>query len=456
MLVKYAQTSAAVIASTFLSFASASQAATIGVSPGEWTRFTFPRVGQPALDAFTFNASPTGAILYVTDAGLSGDRFSVSVNGTSVGTTSPASRGSSCGFDPKNCFTSSLMSNGTFVLKDSGEQNIDITTTASAVSGIGGVGFLRADTTFINLYGNVGARADFISILNGASKGVRFYEDQLDPTSSFTQLFADVIDRSNFNPFGDLLDQVTSGVGPYAPSKPVNLLLGYNLPSVLGGAQFDTFQAIDLEDIKKLPTGNSLSDSPTSVIAHEVAEASLIASGLLFEQAHPIAIGAQNLVLKDETGGQRALQIGNRSLPLGIILNNLYTKGDLKPESALLQGGELRDYSSLDTLFYRNSDTEGWMLFPWTDSTGKAGWSIWIATGPKDQLWSFADLRSGMFDTGVPWSGRDVDISLDSVRFETVPDSPTSVPTPALLPGLAGMGIAALRRKFAQSKNLEA
>ena len=97
------------IGSASLLFAGGARAATIELLPGEWNRFVFPKVGGEALDTLTFNSSPTGAKLFITDAGLSGDRLSISVNGSLVGTTSLAATGSTCGFVAETCFSSPFM-----------------------------------------------------------------------------------------------------------------------------------------------------------------------------------------------------------------------------------------------------------------------------------------------------------------------------------------------------------
>lgn len=448
--------------------AGGARAATIELLPGEWSRFVFPKVGDQALDTLAFKSSPTGARLLITDAGASGDRFSISINGSLVGTTSLSSAGSTCGFNAETCFLSPFMSKGEFNLDTGGTQNIEITSIANAFRGIGGVGFVRPETSFVNLHGNDGVVSRFTSLLNSSAKGIQFYAQKLDPATSFTQLFAKVIDKSAINSLGAILNDIVSGLGPNAPKAPIDLALVDDATNVYGGAACVNssatsqslgvcsgsyrFQALDVADLEKLPLSPK-HDLPASVIAHELTEAVGLGYGLSFETSHGAAIAYQNDVLRDEFGSQRALTIGGRSLPAGIIINNLFFDGRFtKP---LLSAGAIQDYSTADTLWYSDGSGENRILFPWVDPSGAEGWSIWVFKSTAS-AWTFADLMSGFIETGVPWSGRIIDISLESIGFEPTLTPATSVPAPLPIWGIAtAFGYSRmLRKRIARSKSL--
>lgn len=272
---------------------------------------------------------------------------------------------------------------------------------ANAFPKVGGVGYIRVDPSFINLYGTPQDRSDFIKILNINSDGVFFSADDSTATSNKNTpvpLFAELIgSKTDLNQFGKLVYEITSGISAVnRPDKPINLLLGYELPSVVVGAacvnsSFNqdlsctgnhTFQALDLADIQKFPSGGgSLFDTPSSVIAHELTEASHLTTGVTFNTAHSAAIVEQNRVLASMAGGQRDITIGSRSLPSGV-----------DPSRTSIHD---------DSAYYRVSRTEQWILFPWIAPLGEKGWEIFVLKSSVAG-WEITDLKTGIIDTGVP------------------------------------------------------
>jgi hypothetical protein len=85
---------------------------------------------------WTFSA-PVGAVLTVTDAFQSGDRFEIFSSGLPLGLTSVFTGGIDCGDDPADCLATPGMSNGSFRLAP-GDYSITIT---PIVSGGGGSGY---------------------------------------------------------------------------------------------------------------------------------------------------------------------------------------------------------------------------------------------------------------------------------------------------------------------------
>lgn len=129
---------------------------------GLWQEFWFGAAGTPAAGCagggcvpssggnavfvgdppWTFTAPPGGADLTVTDAFLAGDVFEVFDFGVSLGTTSPAVVGPSCGDDPAICVLDPLMSHRVFTLA-AGNHSITITPVASPHGG--GAAYFRTD-----------------------------------------------------------------------------------------------------------------------------------------------------------------------------------------------------------------------------------------------------------------------------------------------------------------------
>jgi hypothetical protein len=101
-----------------------------GCDPADPTgAFCLPSSGTPTtfLDApaWTFISGVTGSTLSVTDAFLSGDRFSVFDFGVSIGLTSLFVADTDCGDDPVTCFGDPGMSHSVFALA-SGAHSISI------------------------------------------------------------------------------------------------------------------------------------------------------------------------------------------------------------------------------------------------------------------------------------------------------------------------------------------
>jgi hypothetical protein len=105
--------------------------------------FCFPSSGTPTsfLDAppWTFD-SPVATVLTVTDAFLSGDRFSILDFGIAVGETSAPGQ-ADCGDDPTVCLGTAGMSTAVLLLAP-GSHSLTIVPT---LSGGGGSGFLQAE-----------------------------------------------------------------------------------------------------------------------------------------------------------------------------------------------------------------------------------------------------------------------------------------------------------------------
>lgn len=125
-------------------FANAGIAAT-GCDPADPAGpFCIPSGGTPSLflDAppWTFNG---GAVLTVTDAFTSGDRFELFDFGTSIGLTSLPSAAAvvDCGDDPEVCLATPGISTATFALAN-GAHSITLVPVLSP--GGGGAGYLRA------------------------------------------------------------------------------------------------------------------------------------------------------------------------------------------------------------------------------------------------------------------------------------------------------------------------
>lgn len=121
-------------------FADAGIAAT-GCDPADPAgAFCIPSSGTPTvfLDAapWTFTAPAIGAVLVVTDAFLSGDRFEVFDFGISLGLTSLPGDPDDCGDDPVPCLADPDLSHGVFLL-DAGDHFIAIIPVASAGGGSG-------------------------------------------------------------------------------------------------------------------------------------------------------------------------------------------------------------------------------------------------------------------------------------------------------------------------------
>jgi hypothetical protein len=139
---------------------------------GEWLEFGFTTAGTPAtgcdpddpagpfcipssgtptsfLDApaWTFTAPTEGALLTVTDAFSSGDRFQLFDFGVSLGLTSlPAAAGSvDCGDDPVTCLATIGISRGFFNLA-AGNHSLTLIPTVSLG---GGSGYLRVDAAAV-------------------------------------------------------------------------------------------------------------------------------------------------------------------------------------------------------------------------------------------------------------------------------------------------------------------
>ncbi|MGJ5819544.1 beta-propeller fold lactonase family protein [Paludibaculum fermentans] len=90
---------------------------------------------------WTFTAPAGGAVLTVTDAFLSGDRFEIFDFGTSVGLTSVPVDNIDCGDDPVPCLATPGVSSGVFNLA-AGNHSLTITPT---ISNGGGSGYLFVD-----------------------------------------------------------------------------------------------------------------------------------------------------------------------------------------------------------------------------------------------------------------------------------------------------------------------
>jgi PEP-CTERM motif len=105
--------------------------------------FCLPSGGTPTTFAgappWTFTSGASGSTLTVTDAFVSGDRFTVQDFGVSVGSTSAFAAGISCGDDPVPCLANPGMSHGTFVFAP-GAHSIQL---LAAQSGGGGAGYFR-------------------------------------------------------------------------------------------------------------------------------------------------------------------------------------------------------------------------------------------------------------------------------------------------------------------------
>lgn len=451
-----------------LSSTKALQAATIELNNGEWTRFIFPPVGQPDTNTLTFNASPTGARLRVTDAGASGDRLSVSVNGESIGTTSPTSRGFSCGFSPDACFDNPFISSGTFNLRG-GVNNIEFTTINSAFPRIGGAGFIRADTSFINLYGTPDDRSSFINILNQNSSGVSFsVEDNSISLATPVPVLAER-DASTLNAFGETIYNINSGIGANA-SEVVNIVVG-NSPEVLVGAACITSsspltqncsapraalaQVLNMEDILNFPssgpsiTPTTFLDTQGSLVAHEVTEAAYIAAGNNFDDSHSNAILEQNSVLRQNsiTGvqGQRAVTSGDRPFPVdGAVFSVEALRNLPYGDTSIVDTSQGPTGDVLVRL--ANGNAQWW--FPWNTTLTPEGdiglgWEI-LDYSTADASWDLADVISGLGDSGLPWSGREVDFTLNSTffqRVEPITTEPVPVPSPSSVLGTITFGI---------------
>ena len=187
------------------------------------------------------------------------------------------------------------------------------------------------------------------------------------------------------------------------------------------------FQAIDLADLQIIGklTNNSIFDTPSSLITHELTEAMGVASGLSFNTAHGQAITYQDNVLTDEKKGTRDTAIGSRMLPIGV-----------DPQATKIY---------FDTAYYTKSPTEQQILFPWIDPSGGKGWEILVLTSPNG--FDIADIKSGIFDSGIPWSGKDVNITVDSISYVSAELAPTSVPEPFTIVGTLIGGTAAFRMR---------
>lgn len=135
------------------------------INAGQWLQFSFSTPGVPAtgcnpadlagdfcipssgvpsafLDAppWTYTAPAQGALLFVTDAFASGDRFELFDGGVSIGLTSIFTAGVACGDDPSVCIGTPGMSTGVFNLAP-GNHSLTLSTTLD--SGSFGSGFLQ-------------------------------------------------------------------------------------------------------------------------------------------------------------------------------------------------------------------------------------------------------------------------------------------------------------------------
>lgn len=88
---------------------------------GEWVEFDFDAAGSSFYDlttlqtSFSFTLSQS-SLLRIVDLGFSGDRFSISLNGNTLGTTSAAVIGSDQMFTPEDAWNDSRYSKGQWLL----------------------------------------------------------------------------------------------------------------------------------------------------------------------------------------------------------------------------------------------------------------------------------------------------------------------------------------------------
>jgi hypothetical protein len=194
-----------------------------------------------------------------------------------------------------------------------------------------------------------------------------------------------------------------------------------DLQDVVGFPLVVFVQRIDLDDVLAFPVADPILNTRASWLLHEVFERSrfedALAEGLsidaAFRQAHARAIDAQNGVLADDGGSGARVQAG-------------------------------------DT-FVRLSPTEMEIRIPFRDrNSGLIYHEIITVTSSDGTSFDIADIQSGVIDTGVPWSGREIGIEIVSVRSDLAANV-AAVPEPGAFAiwalGMVGVGWGAARRR---------
>jgi|GEM_PF-2933059 len=121
----------AVVAAVAIGFVgSAAQAATVGSG---WQDFGFDGVGSTGTFSFTTSQS---ALFQITDAFLSGDQFSITIDGVDRGATSATATGQDAGGDYDAAFASADFSHGSYLI-GAGSHEVDYTLLLSPYGGGG-------------------------------------------------------------------------------------------------------------------------------------------------------------------------------------------------------------------------------------------------------------------------------------------------------------------------------
>jgi hypothetical protein len=186
--------------------------------------------------------------------------------------------------------------------------------------------------------------------------------------------------------------------------------------------------------------------------------ASVMAIASVAAPVHAASITSTGLVTT--TGGFAPADLGTANLITGISATNAANGdlqnfvgvglGDLDVDNTLRQAF---DGSALKFMF-TNSGT---LTFDWNTALLGDDYVFTALSGVVANLGSVGGSFTQSFNSGDIFSigvvnigGSDDDSTLNLLNAQFTPNS-TPVPTPALLPGLVGLGVAALRKRKEQS-----
>lgn len=143
-------------------------------------------------------------------------------------------------------------------------------------------------------------------------------------------------------------------------------------------------QRLDLADIEMFPTSDPLLPTRSTVLIHEITERfASEKTGFGFDEAHDLALDAENLELADSGSRGRVGQGFRFNLPA-------FGSGD----PAIYK----RDYSD--------------------SADASVEYLVFTLAGDND----ISDIRPGWFETGVAYNGSEKDISIASISVQSVPE----------------------------------